>query len=130
MKEIRRTVISTTTGPTVVESTTPTEDRLIYILYQTIWYIVGIIELMLGLRFVLHALGVNSYNSFSSFIYSFSEPFALPFFGIVPNSANGLSVLEWTTLIGMVVYLIATSLVVEFINIFRPTYTNEIEEER
>src|SRR5690242_823586 len=48
-----------------------------------IWYIAGVIEFLLGFRVLLKLIGANPVSGFTQIIYSFSDPFALPFVGIV-----------------------------------------------
>lgn len=74
--------------------------------------IVGFIELLLGLRFILLLLGANPGSIFVSWIYTWSEPFAAPFadiFGRHSVTSTGIgvvttSVFDWTTLIALVIY--------------------------
>ena len=72
---------------------------------QAVWYILGIIELLLAFRFILKLLGANPAAGFTSFIYNVSSVFAAPFLAVFRSSriVEG-SVFEWTTLLAMVVY--------------------------
>lgn len=74
--------------------------------YQIIYYILGIVEVLLGFRFVLKLLGANSGSGFVSFIYSLSEMFMAPFRAVFPVSAEGGAVMEWSVLLAAVVYLV------------------------
>ncbi len=72
---------------------------------RVVWYIAGVIIVLLALRFVLILLGANQANSFVNFIYSLSYPFAVPFFGIFGYSLKyGVSKVEVSTLVAMGVY--------------------------
>ncbi len=73
---------------------------------RVIWYVAGILLVLLGFRFVLSLLGANSTNSFANFIYSASHPFVSPFFSLFSynNQLNGESRFELYTLIAMLVY--------------------------
>ena len=42
---------------------------------QIVWYLLGLIEALLGLRFVLKLLGANPFSEFVSFIYNISQLF-------------------------------------------------------
>ena len=53
--------------------------KAIFRSYQVIWYLLGVIEVLLGFRVLLKLLGANVQSGFTSFIYSVSSPFALPF---------------------------------------------------
>ncbi|MDO8669810.1 MAG: hypothetical protein Q7O66_00040 [Dehalococcoidia bacterium] len=91
---------------------------------QVIWLVVGIIEVMSGLRVLLKLIGANPDNSFASFVYSFAGVFLSPFFGLIgsPSSSGGM-VLEFPSLIGMLVYgLLGWVLVSAVLPLFdRPT---------
>jgi len=71
---------------------------------QIVWYILGIIEVILAFRFLLKLFGANPYAGFSSFVYALSAPFADPFINVFRVSYVAGSVFEWTTLLAMVVY--------------------------
>jgi hypothetical protein len=72
---------------------------------QIVWYILGIIEILLAFRFVLKLLGANSAAGFTSFINGVTYVFATPFLSVFRNTrvVEG-SVFEWTTLLAMFVY--------------------------
>jgi hypothetical protein len=79
---------------------------------QVVWYILGVLEVILAFRFVLKLLAANPSAGFSSFIYAISYPFAAPFLNVFSASKVEGSVLEWTTLLAMFVYwLIAWGIV-------------------
>jgi hypothetical protein len=84
-------------------------------LYATrvIWTILGIVEGVLALRFVLRLIGANPAAGFTDFIYDLTRPLLAPFFNVVRNSATaGNGIFEWTTLIAMAVYwLIAWAII-------------------
>ena len=79
-----------------------------------VYAIFGFIELLVGLRFVFLLLGANPVSPFVSWIYTWSEPLVVPFSGIfgqhaVITSAGVVvhSVLDWTTLIALIIYAAA-----------------------
>jgi len=75
-----------------------------YISTQLIWLIFGILEALLGLRFIFKLIGANPQNTFAEFLYNVTGFFLVPFANLTPEpSANGL-VLEISTLIAMAVY--------------------------
>jgi hypothetical protein len=79
---------------------------------QVIYFIFGFINVLLVIRFVLLLLGASQASSFVSLIYGLSRPFALPFQRIFAEPAFNGSVIEWASLVGIVVYsLIAYGLV-------------------
>lgn len=72
---------------------------------NVIKFLFGLLEVILGLRFVLRLLAANSYSPFVAILYGVSYPFVALFQGIFrdPSFSNG-SVIEATTLIAMIVY--------------------------
>ncbi|HAO64750.1 TPA: YggT family protein [Candidatus Taylorbacteria bacterium] len=71
---------------------------------QVVWYILGLIEVLLAFRFVLKLLGANPMAGFTSFIYNSTYIFAAPFLSVFRGTQVAGSVLEWTTLLAMFVY--------------------------
>jgi len=71
---------------------------------QVVWYIAGILEVLLAFRFVLKLLGANSGAGFTSFVYQVTYPFTAPFLNVFRVSRVEGSVFEWTTLLAMLVY--------------------------
>ena len=93
--------------PYVAPSTKP-----LYRGTQIVWYVLGVLEVLLAFRFVLKLLGANPSAGFSSFIYSVSSPFTYPFSSVFGSSSVAGSLFEWTTLLAMVVYwLVAFGLI-------------------
>jgi hypothetical protein len=71
---------------------------------QIVWYILGVVEVLLAFRFVLKLLGANPDAGFSSFIYGITYIFATPFLNVFSVSRISGSIFEWTTLLAMFVY--------------------------
>lgn len=83
-----------------------------------IYYIAGLIEVVLAFRFVLHLLAANPDSGFVMFIDSVSAPFIAPFNMIFPTSVVGTSTFEWPVLLAMAIYLIVAFGIVQLINVF------------
>lgn len=73
---------------------------------QIVWYILGLIEVLLLFRFLLKLLGANPVAGFSSFIYGVTHIFAAPFLNVFRVTYAEGSIFEWTTVLAMVVYWI------------------------
>ncbi len=73
---------------------------------QIVWYILGLIEVLLAFRFVLKFLGANPDAGFTSFIYGVTYVFAAPFLSVFRITQIAGSVFEWTTILAMLVYWI------------------------
>lgn len=95
-----------------MDSYNSTRTKPLYRGTQVVWYILGIIEALMAFRFVLKLLGANPSAGFSSFIYTVTQPFASPFLNVFRISRVEGSVVEWTTLLAMLVYwLVALGLI-------------------
>lgn len=79
--------------------------------------VLGVLEILLGFRFVLHLIGANAASGFAQFIYGISGLFVAPFTGLVGTPQSGGSVLEVTTLIAMVAYALLFWIVMRVIPI-------------
>jgi len=73
---------------------------------QIVYYILGILEVLLAFRFVLKLLGANSGAGFTSFIYGITYVFAAPFINVFKLTQVSGNIFEWTTLLAMLVYWI------------------------
>src|SRR6266542_2390124 len=73
---------------------------------QIIYFIFGIINVLLLLRFIFLALGASQASPFVNFIYGLSRPFVLPFQGIFGEPTFGDAVLEWASLVAIAIYML------------------------
>ena len=88
---------------------------------RIVWFIAGVLLTLLAFRFVLVLLGANASNGFVNFIYSASHPFAAPFFGIFGYSLTyGVSRVELSTLLAMVVYAVVAYGIARLLTIRHP----------
>jgi hypothetical protein len=69
-----------------------------------IWYVFGVIETFLAVRFFLRLLAANPNAGFTDLIYSLSYPFVAPFLNVFGATRVEGSVFEWSTLLAMLVY--------------------------
>lgn len=104
------------------------KKKKIFRAYQVIWYLLGVIEIVLIFRVMLKLLGANPLSGFTNFIYSISNPFALPFAGILGITGISEMVLEWSTLIAMTVYAIVAYGIVALFQLVKPTDQEEVEQ--
>jgi len=83
---------------------------------QIVWYILGILEVLLAFRFVLKLLGANPDAGFTAFIYGITYVFALPFLSVFRITQISGSVIEWTSILAMFVYwLVALGIIKLFL---------------
>ncbi len=73
---------------------------------QIVWFLLGIIEILLAFRFALKLFGANAAAGFTRFIYDATYVFAAPFLNVFRVTQVSGSVFEWTTLLAMFVYWI------------------------
>lgn len=92
---------------------------------QIVWYIVGIVEALLAFRFILKLLAANPEAGFSSFIYGITYPFAAPFLNVFSIPRVEGSVLEWTTLLAMLVYFLIALAIIKLFVMSKPVSTPE-----
>ena len=92
---------------------------------QAVWYVLGIIEVLLAFRFVLKLLAANPSAGFTSFIYGMTAPFAAPFLNVFRVSQVEGNVLEWTTLLAMAVYWVIALGIIKLLVIGKPVSTPE-----
>ncbi len=104
------------------------QKKAIFRAYQIIWYVLGVIEVLLIFRFVLKALGANPFSGFTNLIYTLSNPLALPFSGILTTPVVSGSVFEWSTLIAAVVYAILAYGLVQLFQLIKPTNPTEVQQ--
>lgn len=81
-------------------------------LQNVIWYILGIIIVLLATRLILKLLGANSTNDFVEFIYTITNIFTAPFDGIfgVSEATSGptQAVFEPSIVVAGLVYSLIT----------------------
>ncbi len=130
-EEIIESVTTTTaasTEPTKNPQKVFAKKKAIFRTYQIIWYILAIMEILLGFRMVLKALGANPLSGFVSLIYTLSDPLAMPFAGILHSSISGASIFEWSTLIAALVYAVLAYGIVYLIQMVKPVTPSEVSE--
>lgn len=80
-----------------------------------IWWGTGVVEGMIGLRVVLRLMAANPNNPFANFVYSFTNVFLWPFAGLTAQPSSGGVVLEISSVIAMIVYLLLAWVFIEFL---------------
>ena len=94
----------------------PPESRI----NQVIYFLVGLVEIILLFRFVLRLFGASTESNFVQFIYDISQPLVTPFFGIFNSDITyGAGAFELETLIAMIVYMLVGYIIVALVNIVR-----------
>jgi hypothetical protein len=81
------------------------------------WFLLGLLQALLALRFLLAVMGANPSNPFAATIYALTGAFVAPFRTLFSTPAAGGSVVELYTLIAMLVYFLAWWAVVKLIGV-------------
>jgi len=88
-----------------------------------VWYILGIVEILLAFRFVLKLLGANPNSGFVDFIYSVSGILTAPFdniFNVASTKSGDIhAVFEPSILVAAAVYALIAWGIVKLVNINR-----------
>ena len=73
---------------------------------QLVWLLLGILEALIALRVLFKLIGTNPENTFAAFLYGITGLFVAPFQSLIGAPAAGGMVLEISSIIAMVVYLL------------------------
>jgi len=123
---------TTTTVPPAIKTEHPQQvfqkKKAIFRTHQIIWYVLAVIEVLLGFRMSLKALGADPTSGFTNAVYAFSNLFALPFRNILPASVSGNSVIEWSTMIAGIVYLVIAYGIIHLILMLKPVTPQEVSQ--
>lgn len=84
--------------------------------------VVGIIELLLGLRIMLRLLGANPGSEFVAWLYGITGQLVAPFYGMFPDISFASNyVIEFSTIFAMLVYAFLGWLVIRIISFVADT---------
>ncbi|MBC7512293.1 YggT family protein [Candidatus Saccharibacteria bacterium] len=75
---------------------------------RIVYYIGGFIISLIALRFVFLLLGANQGSGFVDFIYGLSGIFVAPFVGIFGEPTFGVSYVETSSIVAIIVYALLT----------------------
>lgn len=82
---------------------------------NVVWLLSGVLEGLIAIRVLLKLIAANPNSPFASFVYSVTGPFLALFRNLVTNPMYQGGVFELTSLIAMIVYSLATWVVVRLI---------------
>jgi YggT family protein len=132
------TVVTQQPGYAATEQVTrdvAAERRLgLFQVTRIVWSLLGLLEILLGLRFMLKLIAANPNSGFAVFMYGITGPFMAPFTGLIGTPTSGGMILEVTALIAMAIYALFFWGVVRVIRIVadRPitrTVTRSVREQ-
>jgi YggT family protein len=87
-------------GRPVVRARVPGYVRMI----QLIWFLAGLVDVLVALRFVLKLFGASLASPFVTLVYNLTAPLVRPFRDIFPVSGSGAFVFEPAALVALVIY--------------------------
>ena len=115
-------VAPVTTSRTAVYRESGNNTRVI----QAIWWIVGFIDVLIAIRFLLKLFGANP-APFVRFMYDLTWPLVAPFHGIFNTAQEGRSILEPESLVAMAIYTLIGWGIVSLIRLMsRPSSTTTV----
>ncbi len=106
-------------------SYTSSTTKSLYKGTQIVWYILGILEVLMVFRFILKLLAANVSAGFTSFIYGATNIFVAPFNNVFSLSRVEGSIFEWTTLLAMLVYWVVAIGIVKIFLMSKTVSTGE-----
>ncbi len=109
------TPVTTYQTETVVSNPHASRTMQVVKIQQAIFLLFGILEALLGIRFVLGLLGANPGAGFAQFIYGITSPFLAPFVGLFGQPSFGGMVFEWNALIAILVYVLLAGLLAKLV---------------
>lgn len=95
--------------------------------YQVVWYIAGLINTLLLIRFVFKMLGANRVG-IVNMLYEVTDPLALPFYGIFGRTSVSDKVFEWTTLVAILFFFLLAYAIVKLLGILKPASPDEVNK--
>lgn len=126
MQDMQETEVRETTtkdGDSTVQRQTVARTQHvspIVVAQRVAWFIVGLICIIIALRFTFLLLGANQGADLTGFIYSLSAPFVAPFVGIFGEPTYGKSVFEISSVLAIVIYLLIGWGIAKLLTIARP----------
>jgi uncharacterized protein YggT (Ycf19 family) len=84
---------------------------------QIVWFVTGLVDALLAIRFTMKLLGASAQSDFTVFIYGVTAALVAPFRGIFPDSGQNGYVLEPASLVAIAIYALIGWAVVSLIRI-------------
>jgi len=84
---------------------------------RAVWFGACVVDVLVGLRFLLELLGASSQSEFVSLVYMVSAPLIGPFRDIFPDAGKGVFVLEPAALVALAIYPLLAAGIVGLIRI-------------
>lgn len=84
---------------------------------NSIFWLTGMLEILLSIRFVLRLFGANPKNDFALVINNLSAPFIAPFstLFISPTSGGGANIFDVNVIIAIIIYAVLMCLAISLV---------------
>jgi hypothetical protein len=92
-----------------------------FLVGRVVYAIIGLIQFMLGLRFVLVFFGANASAEFVAWVYSVTNQLAAPFLGAFPALNLGGFLVELSIIFAMIGYAIIGWLIMRLVSLIATT---------
>ena len=97
-----------------------TQTSGIVVAQRAIWFIVGVINALIAIRFILLLLGANQSTGFVDFIYGLTGVLVGPFVGIFGEPVYGRFLFDWSSILAIVIYSLIAWGIVRLITLAQP----------
>ena len=97
-----------------------TQTSGIVIAQRVIWFIAGVISVLVAIRFILLLLGANQNAGFVDFIYGITGALVAPFAGIFGQPTYGQFMFDWSSVLAIAVYCLIAWGLAKLITLARP----------
>jgi uncharacterized protein YggT (Ycf19 family) len=84
---------------------------------RAIWFVVGLVDSLIAIRFLMRLLGASFDAAFVGFIYGITAPLVAPFRGIFAESGQGTYILEPAAVVAILIYALIGWAVITLIRI-------------
>lgn len=120
----QKTILDEDDNTTVKKKTVARKHQVsrIVIAQRILWFVVGLVNAVIALRFIFLLFGANQEAGFTGVIYAVSAPFVAPFVGIFGEPVLGDLVIEASSLLAIVIYLLVGWIISKILTVTRPQY--------
>lgn len=87
---------------------------------RSVWFILGVINALIALRFIFLLLGANRDAGFVDFIYTVTSPLVAPFAGIFGEPTYGQFMFDWSSVLAVIIYSLIAWGITKLATLTRP----------
>jgi hypothetical protein len=98
------------------------------VLARVVWFVFGVIEVLIAIRFVLKLLGANGQAAFVQMIYGVTDVLVAPFNTIFSTQRVSGATFEWSALVAIAIYALIAWGLVALIRVLSPRRHSETFE--